>query len=85
MIDGKKQKRDICNATTRKGLKCKRRAVVDNAKCPNHGGLSTGPKTEEGKRRVTLSLVKARAVLKARRERGTPPMKPTPRDRGAGR
>ena len=34
----------------------------------NAGLSSTSPKTEEGKRRVTLTLINARAVLKARRK-----------------
>ena len=76
MRGGKKLNRDICNAKTRKGVKCQRRVVIGMSKCPNHGGLSTGPKTEKGKRRVTLTLINARAVLKTRREgRGLTPSK----------
>ncbi|MES0404071.1 MAG: HGGxSTG domain-containing protein, partial [Hyphomicrobium sp.] len=31
-----------CNARTRAGHPCKRKALA-NGRCPNHGGLSTGP------------------------------------------
>lgn len=40
-----------CGARTRKGTPCIRKARA-NGRCPNHGGMSTGPKTEEGKRRI---------------------------------
>jgi hypothetical protein len=40
-----------CGAKTRKGTPCKRRDLYSNGRCPLHGGLSTGPRTEEGKRR----------------------------------
>jgi len=45
----------ICGAKTRKGKPCQRKALV-RGKCCIHGGLSTGPKTEEGKKRVTMNL-----------------------------
>lgn len=40
-----------CGARTRRGTQCQRRAF-DNGRCRNHGGLSTGPKTSEGRARV---------------------------------
>lgn len=40
-----------CGARTRKGLPCIRKAR-ENGRCPNHGGLSTGPKTAEGRQRI---------------------------------
>ena len=36
-----------CGARTRKELPCKRLAY-GNGRCRNHGGLSTGPRTQEG-------------------------------------
>ena len=39
-----------CGARTRKGYSCKR-PPYGNGRCRNHGGLSTGPTTEEGKQR----------------------------------
>ena len=41
-----------CGAMTRKGRPCVRRPVRGNKRCPNHGGLSTGPRTLEGKARI---------------------------------
>jgi hypothetical protein len=40
-----------CGAKTRRGTKCMRRELFKNGRCRNHAGLSTGPKTPEGKRR----------------------------------
>lgn len=50
--------RPRCGARTRQGTPCEALAVWDfendrprNGRCRMHGGLSTGPRTEEGKRR----------------------------------
>src|SRR5262249_51090808 len=32
-----------CGARTRKGRPCRRRLLLRGGKCPNHGGMSTGP------------------------------------------
>ena len=40
-----------CNAKTRSGGRCKRRDIRRNGRCKFHGGMSTGPKTPEGKKR----------------------------------
>jgi hypothetical protein len=53
-----------CGAKTRKGTPCQRRELFKNGRCRNHGGLCTGPKTEEGKRRVTLNLPWKRKAAK---------------------
>lgn len=49
----------VCGARCRDGHPCQAKAVWDdtrcsvrNGRCRLHGGLSTGPKTVEGKRRV---------------------------------
>lgn len=39
-----------CGAKTRKGTPC-RAPAMPNGRCKLHGGKSTGPKTEEGRRR----------------------------------
>ena len=44
-----------CGAKTRKGTPCKRRDVYASGRCPKHGGLSTGPRTPEGKAKVALN------------------------------
>lgn len=41
-----------CGARTRSGDPCRAPAVRGKARCRLHGGLSTGPKTEEGRARV---------------------------------
>ena len=58
-----KRLRPTCGAKTRTGLPCIARVVWDkendcpvNGRCRFHGGLSTGPKTIEGLRRVTANL-----------------------------
>jgi len=44
--------RDVtCGAKTRKGTFCKRLDLAINGRCRLHGGLSTGPRTMEGKQR----------------------------------
>lgn len=45
--------RPVCGAKTRKGVPCVRKVVPGKARCRNHGGLSTGPRTAEGKARCT--------------------------------
>jgi hypothetical protein len=39
-----------CGARTRAGTPCKRRPDYRNGRCKLHGGASTGPKTEQGRR-----------------------------------
>ena len=41
-----------CGAKTRKGAPCQRPAYKRNGRCSLHGGLSTGPRTAEGKARI---------------------------------
>src|SRR6266581_7587144 len=47
-----------CGAKTRIGTPCQRRDVHHgpSGRCKLHGGLSTGPKTVDGKRRAALNL-----------------------------
>ncbi len=44
-----------CGAMTRKGKPCRRRAIAGRRRCRNHGGLSSGPKTSEGRERIAES------------------------------
>ena len=44
-----------CRARTRRGTLCERKKLP-SGRCPNHGGLSTGPKTREGKLRALANL-----------------------------
>lgn len=48
----KKTRQPLCGAMTRKGTPCQRQALPNKTRCRNHGGLSTGPKTQEGRRRI---------------------------------
>ena len=41
-----------CGANTRKGTKCGAPALSGKSRCKLHGGLSTGPKTAEGRMRI---------------------------------
>jgi hypothetical protein len=58
-----KSERPLCGARTRAGGQCKGRAVWDhendypvNGRCKLHGGLSTGPKSAEGRARSLANL-----------------------------
>jgi len=42
-----------CGAKTRKGTACQRPANKRNGRCRVHGGASTGPRTEEGRARIS--------------------------------
>jgi hypothetical protein len=46
----------ICGAKTRKGTPCRNTRLYKNGRCKNHGGLSTGPRTEAGKARALANL-----------------------------
>ena len=43
-----------CAAKTRTGKPCVRRAMT-NGRCPNHGGLSSGPKSDAGRQRIATA------------------------------
>ncbi len=42
-----------CGAKNRKGQPCKRTDLWKSGRCKFHGGMSTGPKTTEGKRKTS--------------------------------
>ena len=57
-----KRERPRCGARCRDGSSCKAPPVWDrrldrpvNGRCRMHGGLSTGPRTQEGRRRIAES------------------------------
>ena len=41
-----------CGAKTRAGTPCKLTGIYRNGRCKLHGGLSTGPKTAEGRAKM---------------------------------
>ena len=45
-------KPSICGAKTRKGEPCRNKGESGKRRCKFHGGMSTGPKTEEGRARI---------------------------------
>jgi hypothetical protein len=53
-----------CGARTRLGRACLRRAFP-NGRCRNHGGLSTGPRTLEGRLRALANLKQFQAEKSA--------------------
>jgi transcriptional regulator with XRE-family HTH domain len=47
-----KRHRRPCEARTRKGTPCRNKSEPGRRRCKFHGGMSTGPKTPEGKARI---------------------------------
>jgi hypothetical protein len=55
-INRSKQSRQKCGAFARStGKPCRMKALA-NGRCKLHGGLSTGPKTPEGKKKALMNL-----------------------------
>ena len=61
-----------CGARTRRGTACQKSPVAGRTRCRLHGGLSTGPKTPEGKARIAAAHWKhgrrSRAFTEARKQ-----------------
>jgi hypothetical protein len=49
-----------CGARCRDGHPCRAKGIGRGHRCKNHGGQSTGPTTEEGKRRALAALARGR-------------------------
>ena len=49
---------EICGARTKRGTICQSRTLYRSGRCKNHGGMSTGPKSAEGKARVAQNARK---------------------------
>ena len=47
-----------CGAKTRSSNPCRRPAYKTKGRCALHGALATGPKTEEGRRRISKANLK---------------------------
>ena len=47
-----------CGAKTRAGGACQNPTIKDRSRCKLHGGLSTGPRTPEGKARTIAAHTK---------------------------
>jgi hypothetical protein len=56
------RRKQHCGAYARStGSPCQAKALV-NGRCRNHGGMSTGPKTEEGRRAIGAATQKRMAL-----------------------
>src|SRR6516164_8363123 len=53
-----------CGAKTRAGTPCKRKGIGKGGRCIKHAGASTGPRTPEGRARIS-QLAKARPRVPA--------------------
>ena len=58
-----------CGAKTRRGTECQRPAHKINGRCSLHGGLSSGPKTNEGLQRISEANRKHGRYTKDKLER----------------
>lgn len=56
MRNGRKKLRKICGARNRKGLPCQCKLLLRGGKCKFHGGMSTGARTPEGKKKSIAAL-----------------------------
>jgi len=61
-----------CGARTRRGTACQKPPLAGKTRCRLHGGLSTGPRTAEGKARIAAAQWKhgrrSRAFTEARKQ-----------------
>jgi hypothetical protein len=46
---------ETCGAKTRKGTPCRQKPISGRARCKFHGGMSTGPKTKEGRASIAAA------------------------------
>ena len=51
-------RRDFCDATKKNGEPCRQKTLYRRGRCKFHGGLSTGPVTEEGKAQSRINGAK---------------------------
>ena len=56
MRNGRKKLHKICGAMNRKGQPCQCKFLLRGGRCKFHGGMSTGPRTEEGKKKSIEAL-----------------------------
>lgn len=60
-----------CGAKTLKGTPCKRKDLYQSGRCKLHGGLSTGPTTEEGRERCRQAALRRWKKVRGKDD-GTP-------------
>ena len=56
-----------CGAKTRCGQPCKKAALKNRDRCLNHGGASTGARTETGRARIAAAQTKHGRLTKEKR------------------
>lgn len=56
-----------CGAKTRGGHPCQKAALKGRERCRNHGGASTGPKTEAGRARIAAAQTTHGRLTKQKR------------------
>ena len=61
-----KKPRIECGARTRTGGQCKAKVVDGKKRCRMHGGLSTGPKTVQGRKRISQTQTERWAKMRSR-------------------
>jgi len=59
--------REVCGAKNRRGAPCQCKLLYANGRCKFHGGLSTGPRTTEGKARSLAALRQGLQAWRLRR------------------
>lgn len=62
----------LCLARNRRGLPCIALGSGRGGRCKFHGGASTGPKSEDGKRRALEALARGRLTALANRREKSP-------------
>ncbi|MGE8943328.1 HGGxSTG domain-containing protein [Leptospira interrogans] len=60
-----------CGARTRAGHPCQRKGLGRGGRCPNHGGLSSGARTEEGRARISRAQKQRWRKWRAKHQRNT--------------
>lgn len=72
----------VCGARNRRGLPCQSKLLLRGGKCRFHGGMSSGPKTLEGRAAIIASNMRRRGETRkqyVRKPKPSPPA-PPPRD-----
>ena len=82
--EGARKSKPVCGAKTRKGTLCKAPGNGKGGRCKLHGGMSTGPRTPEGKTRSLAALRSRHARRRSNncRKTGPSPLKQQRRNSG---
>lgn len=65
----KTTRRVICGARTRKGRPCRAQSEAGKLRCRFHGGMSTGPRTEAGRKRISEAQKRRWATYREQKNR----------------